>query len=136
MPSARRSRRPRGKPLHYKPPDARESIRMERHESRPPTGDDRLDRVFAALGHQRRRRVLARLFERSPRDIEELRPAHRGGNGEHTAFVMYHAHLPKLDDVGYVEWDGSGQVAREPKFEEVAAAIEVFDANGSRLPGD
>lgn len=111
---------------------------MRGNESRRATGRDCLDRVFVALGHRHRRRILSGLAERSPRNVDQLIPS--GGDAEadpdHLAVEFHHSHLPKLDEDGFVEWDGEGRVDRGPKFEEVAAVIELFDEHGNRLPGE
>lgn len=110
---------------------------MGGHESRQSVGHDCLDRVFVALGHRQRRRILTRLFEGSPRNVEELLPADADeADRERLAVELHHSHLPKLDDAGFVELDGRRKVRRGPKFDEVASVIRLFDAHGNRLPGD
>ena len=99
---------------------------------------DRLDEVFVALGNRQRRRILAALHERSPWDVDELLPsdAEAGMDPERLAVEFHHCHLPKLEDDGFVEWDGERRVRRGPEFEAVAAVIELFDEHGGRLPGE
>ena len=111
---------------------------MGGRESRQSTGTDCLDRVFAALGHRHRRRILCGLAERSPQEVDQLFPDEGDGgvDSDRLAVEYHHSHLPMLDDEGFVEWDGEGRVRRGPKFEEVAAVVELFDEHGRRLPGE
>lgn len=110
---------------------------MGGHDSRQSAGRDCLDQVFAALGHRHRRRILSRLFERSPRDVEELLPAVEDeAERERFELEIYHSHLPKLDGAGFVEWYREREVRRGPKFDQVAPLIELFDSHGNRLPGE
>ena len=109
---------------------------MGGHEPRQSTDHDCLDHVFVALSHRVRRRVLARLHERSPRDVEDLVARNRSAEPSHVD--LYHRHLPKLDDLGFVEWDGEseGTIHRGPKFDAVAPVIEFMEAHESDLPGE
>lgn len=110
---------------------------MDGYEPRQSPEHDCLDRVLSALGHRHRRLILARLFERSPQDVEQLIPTEglEDVDPEQVAVEIHHSHLPKLADQGFIEREGD-RVRRGPKFEEVAPVIELFDAHGSRLPGD
>ena len=117
---------------------------MGGHEPRQSTEHDCLDAVFVALGHRHRRRVLSRLFERSPRSVDELLPEEPGGatDASSVAIQMHHRHLPKLAEAGFVEWatdgdgTGNGTVDRGPKFGELAPVIALMEEHGSELPGE
>ena len=109
---------------------------MGGRESRQSTDPDCLDQVFVALGNRHRRRILADLLEGSPRDVEQLLPSDGDVDGERLAVEYHHSHLPKLDDDGFVQWDGDSRVRRGPKFEEVARVIRLFDEHGNQLPGE
>lgn len=109
---------------------------MGRNGSRQTQGHDCLDQVFVALGHRHRRRILSRLVEGSPRDVEQLLSDDDRVDRERLTIELHHRHLPKLDDGGFVEWDGEREVRRGPKFEAVASVIELFDAHDNRLPGE
>jgi len=47
---------------------------------------------------------------------------------------VYHNHLPKLDDLGFVSWDReNGVVATGPQFEEIRPLLELLADNGDEL---
>lgn len=105
--------------------------------SRQSPGHDCLDEMFGALAHRHRRRILSRLFERSPLDTGELVPAGADDDDrERLSVELHHCHLPKLDAEGFIEWDGEGEVRRGPKFEAVEPFIALFDRHASDLPGE
>ena len=93
-------------------------------------GPSRSD-VYAALGHDRRHRVLAVLVEVcTPIDVRALarhvaaREAEvspqsvRDKRVERVHVSLYHNHLPKLADVGLIEYD------RQSTVEDVTADVE------------
>ncbi|WP_210424941.1 DUF7344 domain-containing protein [Halorussus halobius] len=91
----------------------------------------------------KRRRVLFALLRERPGasgrgssgagtgvEVESL-----GGGGLAMSSVdVYHNHLPKLDDLGFVSWDReTGVVAPGPQFEEIRPLLELLADNGHEL---
>jgi DNA-binding transcriptional ArsR family regulator len=101
-------------------------------------GSSRLDRMFDALKHPYRRRILELLNEHNPRDedefsVEEL--ATEDDDLELLTTELYHVHLPKLVESGYVEWDeDDGVVRRGPNFEEIAPLLRLMSDHQDELP--
>jgi DNA-binding transcriptional ArsR family regulator len=97
-----------------------------------------LDRVFDALADRHRRQILVALLSHPTyREDEPLSVGALGADLDAMTHALHHAHLPKLADAGYVEWDpGSETVSRGPRFEEVAAVVETLQANEEALPGE
>jgi hypothetical protein len=106
---------------------------IERHMSDVTT-------IYRMLAAEPRRDVLFALCETptvqvsevlKPRDDgrpEQIRPS---GGRQESALVdplelqLYHTHLPKLADVGLVEWErDAGIVSRGPEFSEVRPFVE------------
>ncbi|WP_129116135.1 DUF7344 domain-containing protein [Halegenticoccus tardaugens] len=92
----------------------------------------RLDRMFDALSHLYRRRVLLPLSNYSPRDkadlpIDEL--VTEDDDLEQLTVALYHTHLPKLAKAGYIDWDkDTGTIRRGPHFEEASQYLsQVYD---------
>lgn len=109
---------------------------MGGNEPQQSPGNDSLDEVFSALGHRHRRRILSRLFEKSPRYVEELVAAGpEDVDRDRLEVELHHIHLPKLEDAGFVEWEVGLQVRRGPKFDAVASVIALFERHGNHLPG-
>ena len=41
---------------------------------------------------------------------------------------MYHSHLPKLVDYGFIEWNtDTREIAKGPQFEEIRPVLECID---------
>jgi len=98
-----------------------------------------LNRLFGVLSSPRRRRILRTLAESNPRQTGEFTPDEFGADGEEVArfqVELYHVHLPKLADAGYVDWDRSaGTVRRGPKYEEIRPTLDLLLDHEEELPG-
>ena len=104
----------------------------------------RLDRQLDALADVERRRVLfALLRERSGRDARRKRSESSAavevdelGDDAVTAsqVEMYHTHLPKLADYGFVSWNSdSGVVIAGSRFEEIEPLLELIADSENEL---
>ena len=50
---------------------------------------------------------------------------------------LIHTHLPKLAELGYIDWNREDRSIRHgPQFDEVAPVLSVLTDNRDRLPGD
>lgn len=48
---------------------------------------------------------------------------------------MYHNHLPRLEDHGYIEWNQEKHVVTKgPKFDEIRPILELFEENADEFP--
>lgn len=99
-----------------------------------------LDALFDALGHRHRRLVLAHLREEPRASIdalarrvvseergtppEDVPPPDRRG----VVVGLHHAHLPKLEDVGLIEYEGDGgDVTRSKRSDRVDALLDAAE---------
>ncbi|ELY62730.1 DUF7344 domain-containing protein [Natronococcus jeotgali] len=87
------------------------------------------DEAFRALSNATRRRGLEVLHEcDSPIDLDAL-PDKSGiyeEPSESFEIVLYHNHLPRLDDTGFIDWDREqGTVVKGPRFDEVRPLLNV-----------
>lgn len=103
------------------------------------TDDSRpLNRVFDVLSHHYRRRILALVDDHDPHvkrefDVEDL--ATEDDELEFLETELYHVHLPKLAEAGYIEWNEEAQKFwRGPAFEEIAPLFRLLDEYQDELP--
>lgn len=93
-----------------------------------------IDRVFESLRNRRRRLVL---FAVKHGNVEtEADVMVRGGNETASAEIdLYHNHLPKLAEAGYIEWDpDTGEISEGPRFDEVEPLLELIERHADELP--
>lgn len=98
-----------------------------------------LNRLFGVLSHPHRRRILRTIAESNPRRTGELTPEEFAADGEEVArfgVELYHVHLPKLAEAGYIDWDrNAGTVRRGPKYEEIRPTVDLLLDHEAELPG-
>lgn len=99
-----------------------------------------LDQVFEILSHPYRRRILTMIDEHNPRDGDEFSMAELADpDSDLSVFTreLYHSHLPKLADAGYIEWDRETDVIRRgPRFNEIAPLVSLMQKHADELPAD
>lgn len=99
-------------------------------------GGGRFDDQLDAIAHVQRRKVLVALLEDNPRADSP------GAIGDTVAAVdrpvsMRHVHLPKLEDLGFIDWDRrTHEVRQGPRFDEIEPLLDVLVANQDELPAD
>lgn len=109
------------------------------------TRSNGFDRILEALGNRCRRRLLFALQQENPLNCSETRMVVDGGTvaiedrdqRARWEVDMYHRHLPKLDDIGYVEWDRpAGTIAKGPKWGDIEPLLELLDEHEDELRVD
>ena len=94
--------------------------------------------MFDILSHPYRRRVLALLDEHNPRDEDEFSiEALAAEEDDLDLFTqkLYHTHLPKLAEAGYIDWDEENGVIRHgPRYDEVAPLVRLMREHADELP--
>jgi hypothetical protein len=93
-----------------------------------------IDRVFESLKRRRRRLVLLALKRGSVETEADVMV--RGGDETGAAEIdLYHSHLPKLAEAGYIEWDpDTGEISEGPRFDEVEPLLELIERHADELP--
>jgi len=89
------------------------------------------DNTFDALADEQRRTLLLELLESNPQDAKIESSSGASGltdNEKRAQIVMYHTHLPKLEDYGHIEWNrAANEVVKGPRFEEIRPLLEWID---------
>lgn len=98
-----------------------------------------LNELFEVLSKSPRRRILTALVDANPRDVAEFAPAEftNDERREDVLTRLYHTHLPKLDEAGFIKWDPDSEtITRGPRFDEIAPLVELMIAHPGELPAD
>lgn len=96
-----------------------------------------LDELLDALGHVQRRILLRALLRHNPQDDESVAvETDESADDELTRLIkMRHAHLPKLEEYGLIEWNrDTHQVSKGPSFEEIRPLLEPLADHEDELP--
>ena len=95
------------------------------------------DEVVDAVADIQRRRLLVKLMEANPQPAAQV----RSGDSESEADVdeqavsMVHTHLPKLIDLGIIEFASDGQeIVKGSNFDQIRPLLELLDNNSDELP--
>ncbi|WP_433634075.1 DUF7344 domain-containing protein [Halomicrococcus sp. NG-SE-24] len=100
-----------------------------------------MDTVLDVLANKYRRRVLVTLLEHNPQDDDDPKiPADIDLGDEELEALrthMTHTHLPKLEDMGFIEWDRDVNTVRKgSQFDEVQPLLELIENHTDELPDD
>jgi hypothetical protein len=113
---------------------------MYEYHTQSRKGGSALSEKFDILSHPLRRRLLVALGKKNPRDEDDITSDSIAGDGDSLELFkqkMYHQHLPKLEEAGFINWDrDSGTITRGPRFEEIEPLIELMNNHQDELPDD
>lgn len=116
------------------------NVSPDSHETMPRNQTDisTLDRLFEALSHPYRRRILTELHDQNPHDEVEFSAAALAETADDPQLAdveLFHRHLPKLAEAGFIDWGREEYVVRRgPRFDEVAPLIELMRNHPDELP--
>jgi len=90
------------------------------------------DDTFDALANEHRRTLLVALLDENPQrgtvspsvenDVGELKTKSR------VETMLYHTHLPKLEEYGFIRWNRDTQdISKGPQFENIRPLLECLD---------
>lgn len=90
------------------------------------------DNIFDALRDEHRRELLFDLLEHNPQSVMKQSTANRqteqADADRQLQIAMYHTHLPKLEDYGFIQWKKNAhEVTKGPQFGELRPLLEWMD---------
>lgn len=95
------------------------------------------DQIAEALGDRARRQVLVELLDHNPVDQREALGKNNTNADKKREIQLYHSHLPKLDDMDYIEWDRDhGTIVKGSNWEEIEPMVRLLNENKDRIPND
>ena len=99
--------------------------------------------AFEALANSYRRQLLLALFDANPQDDDDFDPLDLLAEGETTddlattRLKLKHSHLPKLADMGFIEWDYElGELSKGPNWKEIAPLLRLMHEHRDVLPDE
>lgn len=96
-----------------------------------------LEDCLDALGHVQRRRLLLELLNDTPREDQTvvLDDLYSNADDRSRRLSLRHAHLPKLEKMGFIDTDQQPQVVTTgPHFDEIRPLLELLDDNRDKIP--
>lgn len=99
------------------------------------------ENLFDALADPHRRQLLVAVLNSNPQDGDAIDPLDELTYSENEAdrlrTALVHKHLPKLDEMGYIEWDTeNGTFSKGPRWDEIAPLLELIHEHRDELPDD
>jgi len=100
----------------------------------------RLGHALEALSNSYRRELLLALLEHNPQDDDDRDPLDIIDpplEPEVLEIELFHKHLPKLEDRGFIEWDrDTGKIAKGPDWEDIEPVLRLITNHRDELPAD
>lgn len=100
-------------------------------------------RAFEALANSYRRQLLLALFDANPQDDDAFDPLNFLAEEETTddlaitRLELTHSHLPKLAEMGFIEWDRDlGELSKGPEWKEIAPLLRLIHEHRDELPDE
>jgi hypothetical protein len=97
-----------------------------------------LDTGLHSLAEKDRREILLALLEDQSVSVDAaVSSTDEPNQGSAVTVGLHHQHLPRLEDMGLIEWDREASaVERGPRFEEFRPLLETLDENAEQYAWD
>jgi hypothetical protein len=94
------------------------------------------NQIADALGSQVRRRILVELLDHNPVNYQD--PSTRSTQkSEKAELHLIHIHFPKLNDLGYIEWNRHHRkITKGSNWEEIEPVVQLLSDNREQIPTD
>ncbi len=96
------------------------------------------DDLFEALSDPYRRQLLVALLDHNPQDDSDRDPLDVVSDDiepEVLETALFHKHLPKLEKMGYINWDqDSNEISKGPDWAEIEPLLTLMHDHQDELP--
>ncbi|WP_324665150.1 ArsR family transcriptional regulator [Haloarcula sediminis] len=100
--------------------------------------EEGLSQALEALSDRYRRELLVALLRENPQDDDDRDPLDIIDPPQEPDVLeaeLFHNHLPKLESMGFIEWDReTGQIATGPDWDDIAPVVELIYDHRDELP--
>jgi hypothetical protein len=91
-----------------------------------------------ALSNPYRRQLLLALLEHNPQDDSDQDPLRHATDAEESEELrteLVHNHLPKLEEMGFIEWDReTNEIRKGANWDDIAPLLELIENHRDELP--
>jgi hypothetical protein len=98
----------------------------------------KFDDALSALADPYRRQLLLALREHNPQDDDDHDPLNLLADGEDDELLqsaLVHNHLPKLHEMGYIEWNRTtNEISKGPNWDDIAPLLALIEEHQDDLP--
>lgn len=93
-----------------------------------PQEESSVDTMLEALSSRSRRQLLVNLMRKNPpQEAKQVDELDVEGDKQRFLTRLHHVDLPKLEELGYIEWDPeSGEIVKGPEFDEIRPLLELM----------
>lgn len=98
----------------------------------------RSDDLFEALSNPYRRQLLVALLDHNPQDDHDRDPLDLVSDDIEPDVLelhLFHNHLPKLEEMGFIAWDReTNEISKGPDWEEIEPLLTLIESHQDELP--
>lgn len=101
--------------------------------------ENQFDTVLESLSSSYRRQLLMALLHHNPQDDHDHDPMDLSSESDNEVMQsdIIHNHLPKLEELGYIEWERTtNQVKKGPNWNEIAPLLQLINNHRDELPDE
>lgn len=98
----------------------------------------RADDLFESLSNSYRRQLLVALLDHNPQDDDDRDPLNLVSDDiepEVLEIHLFHNHLPKLEEMGFITWDReTNEISKGPDWVEIEPLLSLIEDHQEELP--
>lgn len=100
----------------------------------------KLGQALGVLSNRYRRELLLALLVENPQDDDNRDPLNVVESPlepEVLEVELYHKHLPKLEEQGFIQWNReTGKISKGPDWDDIEPVLRLIERHREELPDD